>query len=187
MKVLDAGDHPLSNADVLDWIKRKRAQHAAEDAEDKAKAPKSKKDFIPTQRPKNFMRILDRTERELGSEKYPYTKNPSAYSSDARKSTFQTFVLEAENVIQDALQDEWREKLQGMTREEIDREFEPVQEMKCLTMPEMLMVYNHAPQCVEMLQPMIENCEERFSAEEQQMLVDVVIRVLRPDEVRSEG
>lgn len=34
MKVLDAGDNLFSNADVLDWVNRKRAQHAAEDKED---------------------------------------------------------------------------------------------------------------------------------------------------------
>lgn len=187
MKVLDAGDHPLSNADVLDWVKRKRAQHAAEDAEDKARNSKgssSSSTMSPTLRPKNFMRMLDRTERELASDKYPYTKNPSAYSGEARKVAFQKFALEAENVIQDALQEEWRERARGMTKEELDKKFEPVQEMKCLTEPEMLMIYNHAPACVEMLQPMIENAEERFTAEEQQMLVDVVMRTLRPDEVQ---
>lgn len=180
MKVLDAGDHPLSNADVLDWVKRKRAQHAAEDKVD------VERKMQPAARPKNFMRMLDRTERELSSNKYPYVANPDAYSGDARAVTFQKFALEAENVIQNALQEEWRERLHGMSKEQIRKEFEPVQEMKCLTEPEMLMVYNYAPGCVEMLQPMIENVEERFTTDEQQLLVDVINRVLRCNELAGE-
>lgn len=180
MKVLNAGDHALSNADVLDWVKRKRAQHAAEDAEDKQKKQK------PFVRPNNFMRVLDRTERELGSNKYPYSKNPNAYAGDARKTAFQRFALEVENVVQDALQEQWKEKLQTMTKEQIDKEFEPEQEKKCLAESEMLMIYNYAPTCVEILQPMLESVEERFTAEEQEAIVGVVMRVLRCDEFPQE-
>jgi hypothetical protein len=177
MKVLDAGDHPLSNADVLDWVKRKRAQHSTEDAEDQSRGAQ------PCARPANFTRMLDRTERELSSDKYPYAKNPSAYAGTGRKTALERFALEVENVVQEALQEAWRERLRGMTREDVERTFADEQERKCLTEPEMLMVYNYAPQCVEMLQPMLENVEDRFTPEEQQMIVDVVMRVLRADEV----
>ena len=44
------------------------------------------------------------------------------------------------------------------------------------------MIYTHAPTCVEMLQPMIENVEERFTAEEQELLVEVIIQTFRPDQ-----
>ncbi|KAF2215931.1 hypothetical protein CERZMDRAFT_94318 [Cercospora zeae-maydis SCOH1-5] len=165
MKILDAGDSPLSNADVLDWLERKRAQHAAEDAEDKAKGQK------PAARPKNFMRVLDRTERELKSNNYPYVKNPRAYNGDARSTAFQRFACEAEDAMQTSLEADWRERLQNMTKEQFEKEFEQEQEKKCLTEPEMLTIYNYAPQCVEMLQPMIENVEDRFTADEQQVLV----------------
>ncbi|KAF2170194.1 hypothetical protein M409DRAFT_64529 [Zasmidium cellare ATCC 36951] len=176
MKILDAGDHLLSNADVLDWMKRKRAQHAAEDAEDKKKGVK------PAVRPSNFMRALNRHERELKSDNYPYVKNPTAYEGTARHAQFEKFALDAENVVQDHLEAEWKDKLATMTKDEVEKVFAPEQEKKCLTEVEMLMVYNHAPTCVEMLQPMIENVEERFTSEELELLVEVVIKTLRPDQ-----
>lgn len=176
MKVLNAGDHPLSNADVQDWAKRKRAQHLEEDAEDKSRGVK----LAP--RPKNFMNALKRLERELSSDKYPYTKNPSVYKGESRKSQFQEFVLAAENAIQDHLEAEWADRLAGMSKTQVDKEFAAEQEKKCLSEPEMLMIYNYAPTCVDMLQPMIENVEERFTEEERQLLVDVVVRILRADE-----
>ena len=186
MKILDAGDNLFSNADVLDWVNRKRAQHTAEDKEDAERAKAKNQKFVPAVRPKNFMRVLDRTERELKSDKYPYIKNPSAYEDNARSTAFQNFAREAENAMQDSLEAEWKERLQEMTPEEVEKLYEPEQEKKCLTEPEMLMIYNHAPQCVEMLQPMIEHVTERFSDEEQQLLVDVIIRTLRPDENPAE-
>ncbi|GIZ42331.1 hypothetical protein CKM354_000560600 [Cercospora kikuchii] len=180
MKILDAGDSPLSNADVLDWVERKRAQHAAEDDDDKAKGQK------PAIRPKNFMRVLDRTERELKSSNYPYIRNPTAYSGDARSTAFQKFARDAEDAMQSSLEAEWHERLQSMPKEQFEKEFELEQEKKCLTEPEMLMIYNYAPQCVEMLQPMIENVEDRFTADEQQVLVELISRNLRPDETPQE-
>lgn len=176
MKILDAGDHPLSNADVLDWIKRKRAQHATEDAEDKKKGVK------PAPRPSNFMRALKRHERELMTDNYPYVRNPTAYEGNARKTQFEKFVLAAENVVQDHLEAEWKDRLASMTKEQVEKEFAPEQEKKCLTEPELLMIYNHAPTCTELLQPMIENVEERFTADEQEMLVEVITKTLRPDQ-----
>jgi hypothetical protein len=189
MKVLDAGDHPLSNADVLDWVQRKRAQHAREDAEDKAHTDSQhpKKDHhhkhdTSNGRPKNFMRMLQRTERELTSDRYPYAKNPSAYGGDARRDVFQAFALEIENTAQDTLEGEWQDRLKDMTPEQVEKTYEPQQERKCLTATELLMLYNHAPTCVEMLQPMIESVEERFSPEEQQTMVEIVVKHLRKDE-----
>ncbi|KAF1825540.1 uncharacterized protein K489DRAFT_368680 [Dissoconium aciculare CBS 342.82] len=191
MKVLDAGDHPFSNADVLDWIQRKRAQHTREDAEDKASAAaqpssnkkdKHDKHDKTNPRPKNFMRMLERTERELTSNRYPYAANPSSYTGDARRDVFQAFALELENTMQDSLESEWSEKLKDMTPEQIEKLYEPQQERKCLTATELLMLYNHAPTCVEMLQPMIESVEERFSAEEQATMVEIVVKHLRKDE-----
>lgn len=178
MKILDAGDAPLSNADVLDWVKRKRAQHETEDEEDKAKGIK------PAERPKNFMKALNRTERELTSTKYPYVANPTAYEGNARSTQFQRFVQEVDEVIQTQLLEEWAESLKTMSQEQVDSEFHPVQDMKNLTEPELLMIYNIAPTVVEMLQPIVENVEDRFTTEEQQMIVDVIMRVLRPDETQ---
>lgn len=179
MKILDAGDAPLSNADVLDWLKRKRAQHETEDEEDKVKGIK------PADRPPNFMKALNRTERELTSDKYPYVANPSAYEGAARSTQFQKFIQEADEVLQTQLLDEWAERLQTMSQEQVEKEFYPLQDMKNLTEPELLMIYNIAPTCVEMLQPIVENVEDRFTAEEQQLIVDVIMRVLRHDEMKG--
>jgi hypothetical protein len=182
MKILDAGDHPLSNADVLDWVKRKRAQHEKENVEDKTQGLK------PGGRPKNFMRMLQRTERELSANHYPYAKNPSAYEGDARRASFRKVAMEIETVIQDSLEEEWKDRLPQMTQEQMDKTYEPVQEKKCLTVPELLMIFNHAPVCVEMLQPMIESVEERFTPEEQQAIIDVIVKNLRCDEgIAQEG
>ncbi|SMQ45493.1 unnamed protein product [Zymoseptoria tritici ST99CH_3D1] len=179
MKILDAGDTPLSNADVLDWIKRKRAQHAAEDAEDASNSHK------PAERPSNFMKALARTERELSSDRYPYTANPSAYSGAARSAQFQRFIREVDEVIQEGLLEEWKERLDGMSKEQIEKQFLPLQEKKNLTEPELLVIYNLAPTCTEQVQSMVENSEERFSVEECQAILDVILRVLRPDEKRT--
>jgi hypothetical protein len=176
MKILDAGDTPLSNADVLDWAKRKRAQHAAEDAEDTSRGLK------PSERPSNFMKALTRVERELSSDRYPYTANPSAYAGGARSSAFQTFVREVDDVIQEGLLNEWKDRMQEMGKEQIEKEFLPLQEKKNLTEPELLVIYNLAPACVEQLQSMVENSEERFSVEECEAIVEIIMKVLRPDE-----
>ncbi|EME46060.1 hypothetical protein DOTSEDRAFT_78463 [Dothistroma septosporum NZE10] len=181
MKILDAGDHSLSNADVLDWIKRKRSQHETEDAEELAANVKGAK---PTPRPKNFITALIRHERELTSPRYPYTKNFGAYAGDARNKQFKNFCQDSENAIQDSLEAEWKDRLDSMTKEQIDRDFAVEQDKKCLTEPELLMLYNHAPVHTELLQPMIENVEERFSAEEQALLIDVIWRTLRVNEQR---
>ncbi|KAK4503852.1 hypothetical protein PRZ48_004767 [Zasmidium cellare] len=180
MKILDAGDHMLSNADVLDWMARKRAQHAKEDAEDKKKGVK------PAPRPSNFMRALTRHERELKSDNYPYVKNPSAYEGQARHDTVEKFGLEAENVVMNHLEAEWKDRLATMPKDELEKVFAPEQEKKTLTQPELLMIYNNAPTCTEMLQPMIENVEERFTVEEQQLLVDAVMNDRLLDAVGAE-
>ncbi|KAK4626804.1 hypothetical protein CLAFUW4_04379 [Fulvia fulva] len=181
MKILDAGDHPLSNADVLDWIKRKRAQHETEDAEETAAKGKGAK---ATPRPKNFITALNRHERELNSPRYPYAKNVGAYAGDARDKQFKKFCQEAENVIQDNLEAEWKEKLSTMNKEQVEKGLAIEQDKKCLTEPELLMLYNHAPVHAELLQPMIENVEDRFSAKEQALLIDVIWRTLRVNEQR---
>ena len=180
MKILDAGDHMLSNADILDWIRLKRVQHEREDVQDASRG------VSLTPRSKNFMTALSRHERELTSTTYPYTKNPSVYSGENRTAAFEKFALEVENVVQGHLEDQWRDRLLGMSKEQIDREYAPVQETKCLTEPELLVIFNHAPTCVEMLQPMIESVDDRFTAEEQQLIVDVIVRRLRCDEKQAD-
>ena len=176
MKIVNGGDHPLSNADVLDWIQRKRAQHRREDADDTARG------IPPASRPNLFMTALTRHERELRSTKYPYTRNPSVYVGEKRIKAFKNFALELENVLQDHLEEQWRERLRDMTKDQIDHDYAPLQDMKCLTDPELLSIFNHAPTSVEVLQPMIESVDDRFTADEQQIIIDMIVRRLRCDE-----
>jgi DNA-directed RNA polymerase subunit F len=91
---------------------------------------------------------------------------------------------EVDEAIQEGLLEEWKERLEGMSKEQIEKELLPLQEKKNLTEPELLVIYNLAPTCVEQVQSMVENSEERFSMEECQAILDVILRVLRPDEKR---
>lgn len=177
MKILDAGTTPLSNADVLHWIQTKRAQHAREDAADKAKGTKS------TPRPSNFLSALNKHERELSSAKYPYRAGPAAYAPDYEgMRRFENLFVER---IIEPLGEKYRGN--GMSAAELDRTLGKEQEMKSLTETEMLVVYNLAPRCTELLQPMIENCEERFTGEEQELIVECVMEVYRYGERKGEG
>lgn len=173
MKVLDAGTDTMSNIDVLKWMKEKREQHAKEDAEDKrAGLPKQK-------RPQNFMKALDKHEKELKSKKYPYTKNPKAYSGYEAMELFDNRVIDE---IIEPLGEKYRGN--GHTEEELENTLGKEQEEKSLTETELLTIMNHAPKNVEMLKPMIENVEERYTQEELEKIVDCVWEVYRYNEER---
>lgn len=180
MKVLDAGTETLSNADVLNWIKDKREQIAKEDKEDKKAGKK------PSHRPSNFISALEKHERELSSNKYPYAKNPDVYGGTDALHEFELEITD--KIVKPFTAARYHElKEAGMSAEEIDAQLEKEQEMKLLTETEQLMVYNHAPQCVEMLQPMIENVEDRLTPEEQEAMVQVIMAVYRKQETGSAG
>ncbi|KAF2766246.1 hypothetical protein EJ03DRAFT_183664 [Teratosphaeria nubilosa] len=171
MKILDAGTEPLSNVDVLRWIKAKREQHAAEDKDDR------KANRKPTQRPQNFLDALEKHERVLESNAYPYTNNPDSYNNYKAME-------ELDNKIVDRIISPLNESYRGsgMTAEELEKTLGKEHEAKSLTETEHLMIYNHAPKAVEMLQPMIENVEERFTAEEQETLVEAIKETYRQSE-----
>lgn len=175
MKILDAGTENLSNQDVLQWIKRKREQHAAEDAEDKKKGNRLSK------RPQNFLQGLERHERELTSTKYPYKRNPSAY--DGTYAAMERFDALLAERIAVPLEENYRG--QGMSVEQLEKTLGREQEEKSLTETEHLMIMNLAPTSVEQLQPMIENADDRFTAEELQLIVDTVVEVYRPEEPKA--
>ncbi|KXL49448.1 hypothetical protein M433DRAFT_8852 [Acidomyces richmondensis BFW] len=176
MKILDAGTTLLSNADVLHWIQAKRAQHAREDAADKARG------IAPTARPSNYLSALKKHERELTSPKYPYRNCPAAYAPDYEgMRRFENLFVER---IIEPLGDKYRGK--GMSAAELDKTLGKEQEMKSLTETEMLVVYNLAPRCMELLQPMIENCEERFTSEEQERIVECVMEAYRYGERKGD-
>ncbi|KAI7115271.1 hypothetical protein D0869_12627 [Hortaea werneckii] len=178
MKVLDAGTETLSNADVLNWIKEKRKQIAEEDKADKKSGKK------PSHRPANFLSALTKHERELDSGKYPFHKNPEVYGNYNGLNEFEEKVMET--IVKPFTETRMRElKEQGVSDQEIEITLEKEQEAKLLTETEQLMVYNHAPQCVEMLQPMVENIEDRLTAEEQEAMVQVIMEVYRKQEASA--
>lgn len=176
-KVL-ASDHYLSNAEVLHWVRLKRLQHTREDAEDLANnAP-------AMERPENFLNILERTERHLTSDAYPYEKNPSAYKGTNQDKAVAKFEAALTKAVHVPLKNSYLEKLrQGqVAAKKAAEELKVEQDKKELSEAEMLMVFNHAPTCVDMLQPMIEQVEIRFTLEEQEAVIGCIKEVLRPDE-----
>lgn len=174
-------DHVFSNAEVLQWTEQKRAQHAREDAEDRAAG------ITPKPRPANFMRMLEKTERHLTSDAYPYVKNPSAYKGDNQHDSVHKFSDAKFDRIQKPIFERYKEAIRKglMSTDEAKQKMGAEQEKKELTETELLMVCNHAPTCVEMLEPMIEEVEERFTKEELQIIVDCINEVLRADELKA--
>ncbi|KAK5115241.1 hypothetical protein LTR62_001441 [Meristemomyces frigidus] len=177
MKVLDAGTENLSNMDVMNWIAAKKAQHAEEDAADK----KNKQKFKP--RPKKFLKALDRHHRELNSSKYPYARNPNVY--DGTYTAMEKFDMLLTERLCTPLEAKYIDLLTSMDKDECMKRMEAEQEAKGLTPTEHLMLFNLAPAGVEQLQTMLENCEERFSAEEQQVILDCILEVYRADEPKK--
>ena len=177
MKVLDT-DHVMSNAEVRDWIKKKRNQHKREDDEDKAKG------LEPAPRPQNSLDSLEKHERHLNSDAYPYAKNPSAYEGKNADISLKQFSETHFEKIQDPLTEKYKDLIRQklLSVKEAQKQLEVEQEKKDLTETELLMIHNHAPTCVEMLQPMIESWEERYSVEEMEKIVECVEEVYRADE-----
>ena len=178
-KIIDAGSVQLSNADVLDWIARKRTQHAQEAAEDKATGlPK-------THLPDNYQRALRKHERELSSKKYPYTDNPGAYKGPNHLKAADVFMTKLDEKIINPLEAGWKEEIAkkgkdgARSKEEVLAEFERVHEMKGLTRTEHLVIYNLAPQCVETLQNIIVDHEDRFTEEEMAKILEAINEVYR--------
>ncbi len=74
-----------------------------------------------------------------------------------------------------------------MEAKKAKRELEREQSKKELSEPEWLMLVNHAPKMLELMQPMIEEVEERFTDEEQAVLVQCIREALRADETGAVG
>ena len=176
MKVLNAGTEPVANSEVLQWIKDTKARHAAEDAEDKAAG------IAVTKRPKNFISAITKHERELADPKYPYTKNPKAYANwEAMEAFDQRMVVLVINPCSE------KYKGQGLTRKEVDEQLGGEQEMKSLTETEHLMIHNLAPQSAEQLSTVLENCYDRYTAEELELIVQAINETYRKEEIEAAG
>ncbi|KAK3708021.1 hypothetical protein LTR37_011714 [Vermiconidia calcicola] len=180
MKVLDM-NHQMSNAEVLHFVKKKRQQHDQEDSEARAQGA------TPAPRPENFLNALEKHERHLTSDAYPYVKNPSAYegkNQDASQAKFGDAHMEK---VQAPLFESYKEKIRQklLTVKEAQDKLGADQDKKELTETELLMIHNHAPTCVEMLQPMIEEVDDRFTAEELEAIVECIKEVYRVDELKA--
>jgi len=181
--ILDPGTVRLSNADVLHWLSQKKAQNAADAASDKAAG--RKKVFLPD----NYQRALRKHERELSSRKYPYADNPGAYAGDNRIESMRVFVEVLDERILGPLEEKYRgvirsgEKTEAQALKALERE----QEMKGLSEAELLQIYNLAPNAVEILQNIVVEWEERFTAEEMEIVVKTVGEVFRCGEKLPEG
>lgn len=180
MKVKDAG-HVMSNAEVAHWISQKRAQHAREDAQDKATGAR------PSARPANFLRSLEKHERHLKSDAYPYEQNPSAYAGDNSDKSIAKFLEEHMSRIQEPLAAKYKQAVQKkeLSVREAQVKLEMEQEKKELTEAELLMIHNHAPTSAEQLQPMIESVDDRFTQQELEMLLDIILKVFRADQLKA--
>lgn len=173
--ILDPGTVRLSNADVLHWLAQKKAQNAADAASDKAAG--RKKAFLPD----NYQRALRKHDRELSSRKYPYADNPGAYAGDNRIASMKVFVERLDERILSGLEEKYRESIKRGEKSEAQalKALEREQEAKGLTETELLQIYNLAPQAVEILQNIVVDWEERFTAEEMEAVVQTVGEVFR--------
>ncbi|KAM0718456.1 hypothetical protein Q7P37_005526 [Cladosporium fusiforme] len=183
--ILDPGTVRLSNADVLHWLAQKKEQHASEASADKAAG--RKKAFLPD----NYQRALRKHERELNAKKYPYTDNPGAYKGEGREKSLGLLVERLDERILAPAEAEFAAKFRDAgddeaARKRVQADLEKCQEQKGLSEVELLQVYNLAPQCVEILQNIVVDWEERFTGEEMEAVVEVVGEVLRCGEVLPE-
>lgn len=172
--VLDPGTVRLSNADVLNWIAQKKTQHAADAAADKAAG--RKKTFPPD----NYQRALRKHERELSARKYPYSNNPGAYEGDNRIKSVAVFTELLDERLLGPVEEKYKARIEaGEDKGVVEKELEKEHDAKGLSEAELLQIYNLAPQCVEILQNIVVDWEERFSAEEMEVVVQVITEVFR--------
>lgn len=199
-KVLDM--EMVSNAEVLNFIKAKKTEYKQQDSED-AKAGRK-----GLSRPKTVIRSLDQHQEHLESEHYPYASNPSVYgkagmtktltgaskpdnqarSDVAAESKFSK--LFAEQIILPTVKTRIAAKKTRLGRdlspEEKETIINDVDNQRYFSETERLMVINHAPTCLETLQPMIDSIEERYTEEEQALIVDAIQQAFRPDQPKAE-
>lgn len=169
--ILDAGSVQLSNADVLHWIRTTRERQAKEDADLKA-AGRARID-----RPARYVNSLRKHERELTSKKMPYADNPGAYQGQNRNASLMMFVEKCDEDIAYPLEAEYKDK--SFTLAQLRQALGKKYEDKAFTPTELLMLQNIAPQDATLMTNMIESCEERFSDDETQKIIQNIQDIFR--------
>nr|OQO30706.1 hypothetical protein B0A51_01830 [Rachicladosporium sp. CCFEE 5018] len=172
-EIVDPGTVRLSNADVLDFLKRKRVLNAQDAAADKAAGRP------PVEVADNYQRALRKHERELSSRKYPYADNPGAYKSSNRFRSMALFAEKFDERILGPLEAKHARHDSDVPKAEMRRRLQREQDVKGLTEIEHFQIYNLAPQCVETLQNIVVDWEARFTAEEMEVLLSTVNEVYR--------
>ena len=167
MRVKDGGQ-TLSNAEVLRFLQKKQSQYAQDETLDRASG------ISP--RPEPFLLSLEKHVRHLNSDAYPYTKNPSAYAGSNAEESIHKFSEETLRRIHEPLVEGYKVKIArgDVSVPQARLELREEQAKKELSEVEVLMIMNHAPGTVELLQPMIESVEERFTAEELEQIVEAI-------------
>ncbi|KAK6420987.1 hypothetical protein LTR95_016864 [Oleoguttula sp. CCFEE 5521] len=171
-EIVDPGTVRLSNADVLDFLKRKRLLNAQDVASDKAAGRP------PVELADNYQRALRKHERELSSRKYPYADNPGAYNSSNRFESMALFAEKLDERILGPLEAKHAQD-PDVPRAEMRRRLQREQDVKGLTEIEHFQIFNLAPQCVETLQNIVVDWEARFTVEEIEVLLSTVNEVYR--------
>lgn len=163
-----------------------RKRHAEEDEEEKANL-KAGEVFVP--RPAKLYKTLEKHERHLNRDVYPHSndKNNSIYADFDRDSTIKAFEEAFLAKVHQPVVDYYiqKKKNKEMTYAEAKEEMDTVMDKKCLEEIEILNIHNIAPKEMEPLQTMIEEWEDRFTLEDMQLILDVVMEVLRPDELKE--
>ncbi|KAK6433884.1 hypothetical protein LTR95_009940 [Oleoguttula sp. CCFEE 5521] len=171
-EIIDPGTIRLSNADILDFLKRKRLLNAQDVAADKS-AGRPKVELAD-----NYQRALRKHERELSSRKYPYADNPGAYKSSNRFRSMALFAEKLDERILGPLEAKHAQD-SDVPKAEMRRRLQREQDVKGLTEIEHFQICNLAPQCVETLQNIVVDWEARLTAEEMEVLLSTVNEVYR--------
>ncbi|GAB7358710.1 hypothetical protein MBLNU230_g3939t1 [Neophaeotheca triangularis] len=140
---------------------------------------------VPT-RPNNYLKALAQHSDYLTNAKiHPHVRNPTAYfPARERERRVQLFVQRCVEAVAFPLEEQFAASLDlggdgyAVALERLKTE----QEKKEFSEAEVLMVCNLAPTCKELLEPCLEDWEERFSWEEMEAIVQVVVEVWRGEE-----
>lgn len=176
------GMEEVTNFEVLKWIRDTKKRHAEEDAQYEAEG------LVLKPRPLNFKQALEKHERHLTKDFYPYEKNPSIYNEnyDIDEACQKLNVAVVERVHR-PIQKKYRDKVSAkeMTLKEAEEAYDKETDPKLFTEMEIMMLHNLAPKGMEALQLIIEQWEERFTEEEMSLVLEAVADILRPDEQKK--
>lgn len=176
-KILASDD--MMNFEVLQWIRDTKQRHAEEDAQAESEGLQLKP------RPANFKKAMEKHERHLTRDVYPFEKNPSVYNENTDIDDLCAKLNHAViKRVHQPIQEKYKAKIAAkeLTVKEAQEKFDKETEPKCFADFEISQLHNLAPKGLETLQLAIEQWEERFTEAEMLLILEAVKEVLRPDE-----